>query len=202
MTETGQLQYIEEPAPARWLFGSTSAAPLWLVARLWLGYEWLYSGYQKIWGEGSDAWMDGGAALRGFANGAIEASKQPDHPQVAFGWWVDFLGVVRDNASWLAKVVAVSETLIGIALILGLFTGIAAFFGVVLNFNFIFSGSAGVNPAFLIVGLLLVMAWRNAGWLGLDRWLLPALGTPWQRGSATGGSDGAGRLARSGSKVR
>jgi thiosulfate dehydrogenase (quinone) large subunit len=27
----------------------------------------------------------------------------------------------------------------------------------------------------------LVLAWRNAGWVGLDRWLLRRLGTPWQR---------------------
>jgi len=27
-----------------------------------------------------------------------------------------------------------------------------------------------------------VLAWRNAGWIGLDRWLLPALGTPWTPG--------------------
>jgi thiosulfate dehydrogenase [quinone] large subunit len=27
-----------------------------------------------------------------------------------------------------------------------------------------------------------VLAWRNAGWIGLDRALLPALGTPWQPG--------------------
>jgi len=50
----------------------------------------------------------------------------------------------------------------------------------VLNFSFVFSGAAGVNPAFIIVGILLVLAWRNAGWIGLDRFLLPSLGTPWQ----------------------
>jgi thiosulfate dehydrogenase [quinone] large subunit len=53
---------------------------------------------------------------------------------------------------------------------------------VVLNFSFVFSGSAGVNPLFIILGLLLVLAWRNAGWIGLDRFVLPRLGTPWYRG--------------------
>ncbi len=70
---------------------------------------------------------------------------------------------------------------LGIAPILGLFTGILAFLGVILNFSFVLSGSAGVNPAFIIAGLLLVLAWRNAGWIGLGRFLLPRLGTPWQR---------------------
>jgi thiosulfate dehydrogenase [quinone] large subunit len=82
----------------------------------------------------------------------------------------------------MAKLVAVGETAIGICLILGLFTGVMAFLGVVLNLSFMFSGSAGVNPAFAIVGLLLVLAWRNAGWYGLDRFVLPKLGTPWHRG--------------------
>ena len=27
--------------------------------------------------------------------------------------------------------------------------------------------------------ILLVLAWKIAGWYGLDRWLLPWLGTPW-----------------------
>jgi hypothetical protein len=97
---------------------------------------------------------------------------------VAYGWWVNFLGWVSDNASWMARLVAVGETAIGICLTLGLFTGVMAFLGVVLNLSFMFSGSAGVNPAFAIVGLLLVLAWRNAGWYGLDRWVLPRIGTP------------------------
>jgi thiosulfate dehydrogenase [quinone] large subunit len=36
----------------------------------------------------------------------------------------------------------------------------------------------------IVVSAVLILAWRNAGWIGLDRWALPALGTPWHRGSA------------------
>ena len=39
----------------------------------------------------------------------------------------------------------------------------------------------------LLVSGLLVLAWRNAGWYGLDRWVLPALGTPWHRGELVDG---------------
>jgi thiosulfate dehydrogenase (quinone) large subunit len=171
--------YFEEPPLSRWLFGSSQAAWIWLVARLWLGYEWLHAGWEKVQSPG---WMSGGKALQGFIKGAIASSKDPDHPQVAYGWWVSFLNWVNDNASWFAKMVAIGEVAIGICLILGLLTGIMAFFGVVLNLSFMFSGSAGVNPAFIVVGLLLVLAWRNAGWWGLDRWVLPRVGTPWHRG--------------------
>jgi thiosulfate dehydrogenase [quinone] large subunit len=171
---------IEEPPPARWLFASTRVAPvIWLVARLWLGYEWLVAGLDKV---GNPAWMSTGAALQGFAGNAITNGAAGDHPQVAYGWYVNFLEWIRDSAyAWMAPLVAVGEVVIGLALLLGAFVGIAAFLGVVLNFSFVFAGSAGVNPAFLVVGLLLVLAWRNAGWYGLDRFLLPRVGTPWHR---------------------
>jgi thiosulfate dehydrogenase (quinone) large subunit len=150
--------------------------------RVWLGYEWLHAAYEKVnTAGGRRAWWDTGAALKGFAAGGIAASKQPEHPQVAYSWWVHFLNWVPSNAGWMAKLVVVGEFAIGVALVLRLFTGIAAFLGLVLNFSFVFSGSAGVNPAFIIAGLLLVLAWHNAGWVGLDRWLLRRLGTPWQR---------------------
>jgi thiosulfate dehydrogenase [quinone] large subunit len=88
--------------------------------------------------------------------------------------------------------VAIGEVVIGIALILGLFTGIMAFLGAVLNFSFVFAGSAGVNPAMILVSGLLILAWRNAGWYGLDRFVLPKLGTPWHRGEVFGSSPGSG----------
>jgi thiosulfate dehydrogenase [quinone] large subunit len=31
-------------------------------------------------------------------------------------------------------------------------------------------------------GLFLCISWRICGWIGLDRWLLPALGLPWKPG--------------------
>ena len=75
------------------------------------------------------------------------------------------------------------EMLIGVGLIVGALVGIAAFFGVVMNMSFLLSGSVSVNPVFLTLGILLIMAWKVAGWFGLDRWLLPALGTPWKAGA-------------------
>ena len=51
-----------------------------------------------------------------------------------------------------------------------------------LNTSFGLAGVAGVNPLFTIVEIFLILAWRNAGYYGVDRYLLPALGTPWQPG--------------------
>jgi thiosulfate dehydrogenase [quinone] large subunit len=72
------------------------------------------------------------------------------------------------------------EILIGTALILGAFVGIAAFLGGFMNWNFIMAGTASTNGLLFALAVLLVLAWRVAGWYGLDRYLLPLLGTPWQ----------------------
>jgi len=66
----------------------------------------------------------------------------------------------------------VGEVVIGVALLAGIFTGIAAALGATLHFAFRFSGVAGVNPACLLAEVLLIAAWRVAGQLGADYWLL------------------------------
>ncbi len=42
------------------------------------------------------------------------------------------------------------------------------------------AGSASTNPVLLILGFLLVLSWKTAGFIRLDRYLLPILGTPWK----------------------
>ncbi len=37
-------------------------------------------------------------------------------------------------------------------------------------------------PHLFAIATWLVLAWKTAGWWGLDRWVLPALGTPWKPG--------------------
>ena len=159
-----------------WLFRSKAASVLWLVARLWLGYEWLNAGYQKLWGsEKSAFWYGGGAGVKGFSTAGI-AGSATGKGGASYGWWAGFLhNFVIPNSSWIAKLVTLSELAIGVLLILGLFTGAAAFAGIGLNLIYMFSGSAGVNPAYAIVSLFLILAWRNAGYFGLDRFALPTV---------------------------
>ena len=74
----------------------------------------------------------------------------------------------------------------------GLLTGIAAFGGIFLNGNFVLAGVLGQNPALIIMGAFLMVAWRNAGWIGLDRWLLPLTQrTPSSSTRAAVGAEGA-----------
>jgi thiosulfate dehydrogenase (quinone) large subunit len=161
---------------ADWLFRSKPASVLWLVARVWLGYGWLNAGYQKLWGSEKAAfWNGGGAGVKGFATAGVAGSKAGTGG-ASYGWFAGFLhGFVIPNASWIAKVVAVSEFAIGILLILGLLTGAAAAAGLILNVIYMFSGSSGVNPAYAIVAVLLILAWRNAGYIGLDRFAFPMM---------------------------
>ena len=91
------------------------------------------------------------------------------------------------NAALFSYLVIFGETLVGIALVLGAFTGIAAFFGVFMNASFLFAGTAGANPMMALVAILLMLAWRVAGWWGLDGRILPAIGVPGAPGSLFGG---------------
>jgi thiosulfate dehydrogenase [quinone] large subunit len=162
---------------ADWLYRSKAASVIWLIARVWLGYGWLNAGYQKLWGSEKAAfWNGGGAGVKGFATAGVAGSKAGTGG-ASYGWFAGFLhGFVIPNASWIAKVVTISELVIGALLILGLFTGAAAVAGLALNVIYMFSGSSGVNPAYAIVAVLLILAWRNAGYLGLDRLALPTMG--------------------------
>ena len=105
-------------------------------------------------------------------------------PVIAFDWYRSFIEFVvnSDAHIWLSKIIISDELAIALGLILGAFTGLAAFFGGLMNWSFIMAGSASTNGMLFAIATWLVLARRNAGWLGLDRWLLPLLGTPWKSG--------------------
>lgn len=172
---------FKEPPWVRFLVADTRSAPLWFVLRLWLGWQWLTAGLAKI---GQPGWTgaNAGAAVRNFLNGALLRAQGP-RPDVQ-PWYAFFLEqVALPNARVFAFLVAYGELLVGIALILGLLTGIAAFMGSFINMSFLLAGTVSTNPILFAVATWLVLAWRVAGWYGLDRWALPALGTPWDPGS-------------------
>jgi thiosulfate dehydrogenase (quinone) large subunit len=177
------LVQVEDPPFARDLFGSTRWAWLWLIIRLYLAYNWLEAGWEKLQ---SPAWMAGGAALKGFWAGALKGSPPGSpHPTIAFPFYQAFLqGMLNANAyTWFGPLIAIGEFLVGLGLLFGILTGIAAFFGGFLNWNFMMAGSASTNPGLFVLTILIILAWKTAGWWGGDRWVLPALGTPWQPGT-------------------
>ncbi len=137
-------EYSEDPPVAHALLNSTRYAWLWLLLRLWLGYQWLEAASHKL---GNPDWVHTGAAVRAFWERAVLIPPPPARPPVAFDWYRGFL-------LWLLSI------------------GAEGFL----------AGTASTNPMMFLVSLLLVLAWKAAGYYGLDRWLLPALGTPWRPG--------------------
>jgi thiosulfate dehydrogenase (quinone) large subunit len=175
-----EVQSLEEPPVAQALFGEVRWAWIWLILRLYVGYEWIQAGVGKLT---NPAWAgsQAGAALTGFVNGALSKTSGA-HADVQ-GWYASFLQhAVLPNAALWSYLVSWGEVLVGVALVLGLFTGIAAFFGSFMNVNYLLAGSVSTNPILFAIATWLVLAWRTAGWWGLDRWVLPALGTPWRPG--------------------
>lgn len=186
---------VSDPPALVQLFGNPRWSWLWLAARLYLGYIWITSGLGKL---GNPAWMESGTALKGFWTNAVAVPDAPTRPAIAFDWYRSFIQFMLDSGSytWFAKLVAVGEVVVGAALVLGLFTGIAAFFGGFMNWNFMMAGSASTNPVLFTLAILLILAWKTAGWWGLDRWLMPLLGTPWKPGRLFEKKPGAGTVVQ------
>jgi thiosulfate dehydrogenase [quinone] large subunit len=169
---------VEGPAFARYLFSNSRAGLFWLPIRLFLGFSWLTSGLGKATGEG---WLDGGASLAGYWERAVSIPEE-GRPPISYDWYRDFLNFLLNgnHEGWFAYVVVFGEILIGLGLIVGALTGIAAFFGALMNMSFLLAGSASTNPVLFTAAIGLILAWRVAGYYGLDRYLLPMLGTPWR----------------------
>jgi thiosulfate dehydrogenase [quinone] large subunit len=175
------------PAFTQFLFHDARAGLLWLPIRVFLGFSWLESGLGKITGTG---WLDGGAALQGYWTNAVKIPEQ-GRPPISYEWYRDFIQFLLDNEAWtwFAPLIAFGEVAVGLGLLFGGLTGIAAFFGALMNMSFLLAGSASTNPIMFTLAVGVMLAWRVAGYYGIDRWLLPILGTPWQRGTALGGEE-------------
>jgi thiosulfate dehydrogenase (quinone) large subunit len=175
---TSRKTEVTESPVAKFIFGDTRFAVVWLVLRVYLGYQWISAAQHKI---ADPAWYQTGAALKGFWLNAVATTPKP---VIAFDWYRGFLQFMIDSQAyvWFSKLVIAGEVLVGAALILGAFTGIAAFIGGFMNWNFMMAGSASTNPMLFAMAVFLILAWKTAGYYGLDRYLLPLLGTPWKPG--------------------
>src|SRR5690242_698773 len=170
---------VEGPSFARFLFSNTQAGLFWLPIRLFLGFSWIEASWHKISGSG---WLDGGSALAGYWKNAVALNPDTGKGPITFEWYRDFLNFLLQghHETWFAWLVAFGEMAVGIGLVLGALTGVAAFFGCLMNMSFLLAGSASTNPIMFTLAVGLILAWKVAGYYGLDRYLLPFLGTPWR----------------------
>ena len=180
ITENGKV-LVGDPPVARFLFQSTAASWLWLVLRVWVGYQFFTSGWGKLTG---GKWLDGtGNSILPFWQNAAKVPEPPARAAVTYDWYRDFLQYLIDSnsAPWFSYVIVFGEIFIGLGLILGAFVGLAAAAGLIMNMSFLLAGTTSTNPVLALLGILLILAWKNAGYIGADRFLLPLLGTPWSK---------------------
>jgi len=175
----GETVEIEGPAFTRFLFNNSRAGLFWLPVRLFLGFAWLDAGWHKLT-DPDNAWLGGGAALRGYWEYAASIPEQ-GRPPITYEWYRSFIQTLLDNGAeaWFAPLITFGEIAVGIGLIFGVLTGFAAFFGALMNMSFLLAGSASTNPVLFSLAIGLILAWKVAGYYGVDRYLLPMLGTPW-----------------------
>ena len=171
-TRKGEI--VRTPSFITTFFNHPLAGLIWLPIRVWLGWQWITASLHKF---ESPAWMQTGAALKGFWAGAVAIPATGSAP-IQFDWYRTFIQMMLDTQAytWFAKLVPVGEFLVGLTLILGIFTGFSAFVGGFMNWNFMMAGSASVNPMFFALEVLLVAGWKVAGYFGADYFLVPWLG--------------------------
>jgi thiosulfate dehydrogenase (quinone) large subunit len=163
---TSLIDVLGEPAQRRnarvweWLKESKVAAVGWTAMRVWLGIMWIQAGAAKLWGAENPAFLhNNGAAVAGFAS----------HGVPAYTWWGSFLNsFVVPNSGWIAILVAFGEFAIGVALVAGLFTRVAALGSLALLFTYVMSGTASVCAFYALFAIVILVMWRTSSWLGVD----------------------------------
>jgi thiosulfate dehydrogenase (quinone) large subunit len=174
---------IADPPLARFLFSDTRMALVWLLVRVYVGWAWLEAGWHKIQDTGAATnYIYDGKGILAFWTNIAKVPAAPAKPAITYDWYRGFIQFLIDNNAQgvMGKVIAFGETAVGLGLIFGAFVGIAAVSGAFMNLNFMLAGSSSTNPVLLLMGFLLVLAWKTAGYIGLDRYLMPLLGTPWK----------------------
>ena len=148
------------PQVWEWVKASKLMAVGWLALRVWLGVMWIQAGWAKLWGAENTAFLHhNGAGVAGFAT----------HAKPAYTWWGSFLhSFVVPNSGWIGVLIAVSELVIGLALVAGLCTRIAALGSLALLFTYVMSGTASVCAFYALVALVILTMWKTASWIGVD----------------------------------
>lgn len=143
-------------------------AILGLLLRLYFGYGFITAGLEK-WETGFGA-KDVVSMMQRGAKAAEGA-----HPSVS-GWWLWIMNnIVTPNAGLFAFMVKCGEVLVGLGLILGLITTLAALFGMIMNLSFLLSGTLSSNAQY-VIAFVLIIAWGAAAYeVGLDRIVMPKI---------------------------
>jgi thiosulfate dehydrogenase [quinone] large subunit len=148
------------PRAMTWVLHSKALSVVWLAMRIWLGIMWIQAGWAKLWGAENSAFLHhNGAGVAGFAS----------HGTSAYTWWHHILtGAVVPNSGAIGIIVAVAEFAIGIALVAGFFTRIAALASLGLLFTYVMSGTASVCAFYALFAIVILVTWQTSSWIGVD----------------------------------
>jgi thiosulfate dehydrogenase [quinone] large subunit len=119
-----------------------------LVARIWLGIQWLEAGWHKIAGGQFDA--------TGMLKGGL-AQVGGEHPnvQVWYAWFLEHIAL--PNVNIINHIIPYAEVAVGLGLILGLFTTVALAGGAFMNLNFLLAGALSTNVVLYTLALILLV---------------------------------------------
>ncbi|NHN33621.1 DoxX family protein [Paenibacillus sp. S3N08] len=152
----------------KWMRENVYAAGIWFVLRIYLGLEWTLAGWHKL---------TGGFDATGFIKGAVakpvidKATNELIYP--TFTAFLEHFAL--PNAAIFNTVIPIGELLVGLGLIVGALTTVAAFFGLLMNFMFMLAGTVSTNPWLIMLGGIILLAGTNAGRFGVDYYFTPLL---------------------------
>ena len=144
------------------------AAGILAIIRVYLGWSWMTGGWGKITAGGFDA--------AGFLNGAIANPVLDKTGAAIYPTYTAFIeGLALPNVGIINFLIPWGEFLVGVGLLLGCLTTAAMFFGLLMNFMFMFAGTVSTNPLMILLGVIILAAGANAGKFGADYYVLPYL---------------------------
>jgi NADH dehydrogenase len=173
------------------------------ILRVFLGVMWLIEGITKIvngWlkpgnifiipvdgataatgEEAAEATAAASAAVADAGNAAAQAVTQVPlllHPLGIYTWLVDNL--VSKAPFFFQAAIVLAEVAIGLALVGGLFTAVAAVVSIGLSLMFIIGAMAGREVLWYIAAAIVMIGGAGRAF-GLDHWVMPWLQRQWNR---------------------
>ncbi len=150
-----------------WLRKSNWAAGILTIIRIYLGWGFLTAGWEKITGPTAFSAL-------GFLQHSVSSPVMSPAKALEYPWFNAFLkGFAIPDVSLFNFLVPWGELLIGIGLIFGTLTTAAVFFGMFLNFMYMFAGTISSNPMDVFLGIFIIVAGYNAGKFGGDYYVIP-----------------------------
>lgn len=150
-----------------------------LILRLYVGYEFLTAGWEKIIsgfnGTIVSGFLKGGLAQTHDALLASKGAAAAAHANVGDVWAWFISNIFLPTSPLFAFIVKFGEFFVGLGLILGCFSALAAFFGLVMNFSYLLTGTISNNPQLVILQLLILVIGAAVYTIGVDRFFMAKL---------------------------